>query len=282
MPTHNTYINRHNKIVAGILPVLIQMAILSITSCSKNIEFKYDDIPPKLVVEGRLSDEGASVRLTQTTPMAEPMDTTLLTNADVTLTDLTMLRSSGEAEAVTTLIPEDKGVYRSDKPGIPGHRYRLDVMHDGALHSSESTMLPRVAVKDLSVNWIKMPYDYVALIQVSVSDAERFGDYYWVRLYRNGNFYKWAVTDDSASSGGVLMITFMTTRENLDKEDEADIIRPGDIVTAVVTPIERSMYYYLTAISNDSSGPLLFTGNDCLGYFIAASPTTLSLSFPAR
>ena len=68
--------------------MLSALCILAMASCSKDLDFKYHDIAPLTVIEGELTDQGARVAVTLTTPMDEPMDRTRLTDASVVITDL--------------------------------------------------------------------------------------------------------------------------------------------------------------------------------------------------
>ncbi len=256
-----------------LLALLTMLSILA--SCERTLDFKYKEIAPQLVVESNLTDNEIWAKLMLTTPMNEPLDTKLLTDAEVTVENLTTGQS-------TSLTPDDEGVFRALLGGIEGDEYRLSVTRGDQTHSSSMTMLAQSEIADFSQSWIKMPYDYVAILQVAIVDPLEYGNYYWVRLYRNGKFYKWNVIDDAASAEGILLTSFMTSRENLDKEDDEDALRPGDTVTVVVNAIDNRMFDYLTAISNDSSGPRLFSGEGCLGYFLASSPSSATLTFSSR
>jgi hypothetical protein len=39
------------------------------------------------------------------------------------------------------------------------------------------------------------------------------------------------------------------------------------------------MHDYLEALQNDSNGPAMFSGDKCLGYFVATSPVSASIVF---
>ena len=253
----------------------IQLIIvaLSFQACEKEIDISYKDIAPLTVIEGELSLQGTNVRITMTTPMDEPMDTTLLTDADVTLYDLT----EGTSEV---LIADSSGVFTGSMAGVTGHLYELTVVRDGKSYSSRCEMAPPTDLPALEFNWIKMPYDHVAVLQVTFTDnSAADGDCFWVRLYRNGKAYMWNIVTDLHSTDGVVNDIFMTSRRDLDEEDEKTALRDGDIVTASVSPISRDMYDYLEAISSDSNGPELFTGDFCLGYVLASPTLSASITF---
>lgn len=245
--------------------------------CEKELDIKYHDIKPLTVIEGSLTQTGAAVRITMTTPMAEPMDSTPLTDAEVTLTDLT-------AGITEPLHPDREGNFISPRAGVSGHDYELTVSRGGDVWTSRCMMEAPTEIRALEFNWIKMPYDRVAVLQVTFDDnmsltAER----YWVRLYRNGKAYMWNLITDIYATDGLINDIFMTTRQDLDEEEEDTILREGDIVTATVTPISREMFDYLEAVSSDSNGPAMFAGPLCLGYFLASPVAEASITFhPAQ
>lgn len=247
--------------------------LLSFVSCKKDLDIEYKDIEPITVIEGQLSIQGAEVRITMTTPMDEPMDDTLLTDATVTLADLTV-------ESSEVLVPDCRGVFIGQSAGIPGHLYELCVVREGKSYTARCAMPEPADLIALEFNWIKMPYDHVAVLQVTFTDnPAEVGECYWVRLYRNGKAYMWNIVTDLYAANGVINDVFMTSRRDLDEEDEATALRDGDVVTASVSPISREMYDYLEAVSSDSNGPALFSGDFCLGYFLASPVVSSSLTF---
>ena len=79
---------------------------------------------------------------------------------------------------------------------------------------------------------------------------------------------------------GTLSLVFRTSRRDISEEDENEVLREGDIVSAGVTPISHSMYEYLEALtSGNSNGPHMFEGDLCLGYFIAGSTSKASVVY---
>lgn len=248
-------------------------AAFMLVSCEKELDIKYRDIDPIPVIEGALTTGGATVSVTMTTPMDAPMDRTRLTDAAVELADLT----SG---VTVTLTPDSNGDYVSDIPGVPGHDYRLTVSRAGAVYGSERRMLPAPEIAGMEFNWIKMPYDHVAVLQVLIADdPATLGDCYWVRVYRNGEIYRWTYVRDNLAEDGYIAEVIMTSRRDVDEEDDDDVLVDGDVVSASVTRISRAMYDYLEAISSGSNGPAMFAGDFCLGYFTAGGMAERSVVF---
>lgn len=63
--------------------LIIPFLFFLLMSCEKELDFKYHDIEPQLVIEGILSQEGVRVSLTNTTPMDEKIEKNYLTDAEV-------------------------------------------------------------------------------------------------------------------------------------------------------------------------------------------------------
>lgn len=246
---------------------------IALVSCEKVIDFDYLDIDPLTVIEGELTEYGAKVSVTLTTPMDETMDRTRLTDASVVISDLTE-----GSEFILT--PDADGYFTGSNPGIPGHRYRLAVERNGNAYSMETTMYPPTEIVSAEFNWISMPYDKVAVFQARYLDNPAdTGDCYWVKLYRNGEIYSWQEQDDRTASEGVNTFFTMTSRKDTDEEEDDEVLFDGDVMTVTVTPISREMHDYLEALQHDSNGPFLFSGPRVLGYFLASTPVSRSVTF---
>lgn len=268
---------------------LISALILwpGMTSCEKELDFKYHDIPPLTVIEAQMTPEKTECAVTLTVPMDSPLsEAPRLTDATVTLTDLT----AGET---FILHPDSDGLFTSACTGVTGHDYRLSVEHDGLRHSAETRMYPSVDIISSEFAWIRMPYDDVAVLQCRYRSgyyAQGDEEYYWVKVYRNGEIYLWSEQSSRTADDGIMTFMAMTSRRDLDAEDEKSALHDGDMIMVSISRISREMHDYLEAISNDSNGPAMFTTTAlsaeypgepqrCLGYFIAASPTSVTLTF---
>ncbi len=251
---------------------LFLVLLLFLVSCEKELDFHYHDVAPQLVIEGKISNAGSMVKLTRTCPMDEPMNHTPIVDAEIVITDLTSEESS-------FLSVSDDGFFYDDSPGAIGHEYQIEVHYEGKSFQSKSLMRPPVRILDLEFQWIKMPYDYVAVLQISFLDLETTDDCYWIRLYRNGEPYMWLLSDDRSAVNGVINEVTMTSRKDIDEEDEKSVLKDGDEVKVIIAPIDRRMYDYLIAIQSDSNGPSMFSGDYCLGYFIASTEAEASIVF---
>ncbi|MDE7419552.1 MAG: DUF4249 domain-containing protein [Muribaculaceae bacterium] len=252
---------------------IILFYIVFLSSCSKDLDLEYHDIDPLTVIEAELTPEGARVAITLTTPMDEPIDRARLTDANVTLYDET----SGKEYILKT---DQEGYFSDATPGIAGHFYSLKIERGGYTYEAQTRMYPPTEILSLEFNWINMPYDQVAVLQAQYRDNPNdLQDCYWVKLYRNGEIYSWHEQDDRGAIDGVATFFTMTSRKDTDEEEDDEVLYDGDVMTFTVTQISKEMHDYLEALQNDSNGPAMFTGHRVLGYFLASSPVSRSITF---
>ena len=244
------------------------------SSCEKELDFKYHSVESKLVIEGLLTPQGSKVKLSYTTPMDEPFTQNSIIDADIIITDLT-------AGVSYNLIPQD-GIFISENPGVPDHEYELTVNHRVNIYKSLCLMRNGVEILDLKFQWIKMPYDYVAVLEIISTVSEIEGTCYWTRIYKNGEPYKWLMSHGSGAIDGKLSQTTFTTRQNPDDEDKKANLSDGDELTVIVSPVSLEMYDYLVGISSDSNGPSMFIGEFCLGYFLATENAESNIIFRSK
>lgn len=245
--------------------ISLMAALLSLTSCEKEIDFEYHDIEEQQVIEGILTQEGANVRLTKTVATDESFDDNIVTDATVTINNLT-------DHAVIPLAYDEKGYFTNhDFVGETGHEYKLTVKIGDKSYTSMSRMLPPTEIVSAEFNWIKMPYDDVAVLKVQFTEDKDPRTSYWMRVYRNGEIYEWQAISSHNAVDGIVSGLMMTSRKDIDNEDEDEVLRDGDVVDIEVMPISKAMADYLNSLNNgDYNGNLMFSGSYCLGYFLAA------------
>lgn len=239
--------------------------IVTLSSCEKEIDFEYHDIPEQQVIEGVLTQEGVSVSLTRTIPTDEPFNNLTVTDATVGITDIT----DGQAYSLTA---NDNGIFTLEGfAGITGHKYELTVTVGNDTYTSTSRMLPKSEIVSAEFNWIKMPYDDVAILKVEFTEDEDLYTNYWLKVYRNGVIYDWQAIKSYNSVNGLVSGLMMTSRRDVDAEDDDEVLRDGDVIDIEVMPISQTMGDYLNSLNNgDYNGNRMFDGADCLGYFLAA------------
>lgn len=240
-------------------------ALLTFASCEKEIDFEYKDIPEQQVIEGVMTQEGVNVRLTKTVATDEPFNDRTIIDAEVTVAD----KTAGE---IYPLTPNEDGVFTL--PGLigqTGHEYELTVSIGEDIYKSTSRMHTKSTIVSAEFNWIKMPYDDVAVLKVQFTEAEDMNTQYWLRVYRNGEPYEWQAIESRNAVDGLVTGMMMTSRKDIDEEDDDTVLKDGDIIDIEVMSISKKMGDYLNSLNNgDFNGNRMFTGSYCLGYFLAA------------
>lgn len=244
---------------------MLPLAALLLASCEKEIDFTYHDIPQQQVIEGVLTQDGVSVRLTKTVPTDEPFSGATVTEATVCVRDL-------DTGRLHTLLPGEEGAFTLDGlTGETGHSYELTVAIGEEAYRSTSRMLPPVEIISAEFNWIKMPYDDVAVLKVTFTQDTDPDTQYWLRVYRNGEPYQWQAIESRNAIDGLVTGMMMTSRKDISEEDDDEVLKDDDVVDIEVLPVSRTMGDYLNSLNNgDYNGNMMFTGSYCLGYFLAA------------
>ena len=245
--------------------ILLVLPLLA--ACDKEIEIDYNSVDKLYVIEGRVTNEGSEVFITQTRDMDNGVKGTGIAGASVTVT------SEGLSE--TLVFDEADRVYRSDLIGEPGKTYTLTVEIDGQQFVSSSTMQEQVTIEPLEFQWLKIMGTRVLMCSMYWDDIAGEDNYYSLRIYQNGENYRWSLWDDKGSDGEQLSTDTYCMAEE-DEDDEDDIIYEGDKMTFEVRVVDRRTYDYLYswALAEDTStNPLPnFTGG-ALGYFSAYAVT---------
>lgn len=245
--------------------ILASVALVALASCEKEIDFEYKDIPEQQVIEGLLSQNGVSVRLTKTIPTDEPFNDNTVTDATATIVD----KTDGESYPLT--LDENGQFSHPDLSGEVGHEYELSVSIGEDSYTSTSRMPPASEIVSAEFNWIKMPYDDVAVLKVQFKEVKDLNTQYWLRIYRNGKPYEWQAIESRNAVDGIVTGMMMTSRKDIAQEDDNSVLKEGDTIDIEVLPISKDMGEYLNSLNNgDYNGNRMFTGSYCLGYFLAA------------
>lgn len=262
-----------------VLSTLFTFAFL-FTACEKEIFLDYRHIEPLYVIEGKVTNETTEVLISQTRDMEVASNGKGLNNASIVIT--------GNDGIEETLVYQEDGYYRSQNNSIgePGKSYTLSVKIDEKEYISNSNMHSEVEIADVSFNWMEMMGQRFLFLDFSFQDIENEENYFWYRIYRNGENYKWSIGRDKGRDGNIIEMSMlcMTERkaEENKEEDRDEILYEGDIVEVEIRTIDRQMYDYLNSLSmseSTSANPVSNFTNGALGYFTAHSAQRKQIEF---
>ena len=259
--------------------------LLMLTSCKKEIDFDFHEIEPVVVIEGRVTNEGSSVVITQSRSVTDSVHPHCLQDAVVTIT--------ADGSTTTLLYDATSDSYHSSVPGVAGKTYQLSVDLDDRHYEASAYMPAATPVLQAGFFWLSMLDERMLVYELWAVDpdpAER--NHYWYRIDRISHHphfdgkpkaarheaYRWGILDDRGCPPGKVFIDIVTTSEKAMDEDKEEnwksILYDGDSINCELMTIDRSVYDYFASLRAGQGGganPQSNITGGCLGYFAAGS-----------
>ena len=252
--------------------LLACILFLSLTSCEKIINVDLNSADPKYVIEGIVSDtdEGATVKITQTKNFYEDNTFPGVENAVVKITDT--------GGTTYTLEYVDSGLYKaSELKGVPGETYKLSVDINGYRFSSESKMPEPVPVDSIYLSWKKYSFipDTIYSVILEATDPVDVDNYYrFIMRVNNMKKKRIYVDSDEYVNGKAVKAVFEYYPDEDDKNSPK--LQYGDIMEIEMQCIDKNVYTYFFGLAGTGSGMSAGLGNPtsnitggALGYFSA-------------
>lgn len=260
--------------------IIAILSLFAFNSCEDVIEIDLDNIDPKLVIEGIITDnQGAfTVKLSKTGDYFEPGIYPDVSDAVIVISD-----NSGNTE---TLQETEAGFYKTENTqGITDVTYFLSVNSDGKEYTARSLMPEKVNINTLSYEYIEATprFDEGYIIYCHFIDPVG-ASYYRFKIFLNGillnDSENLLIRDDKIFEGNEVEIPLMT-----------ETFSVNDTITVELLSINKETYnYYKTLINivggNTGGGPAgQMSGstpanpesnlsNGAMGYFSAYTVST--------
>lgn len=277
------------------LIIITVFPVLLLTSCEKPVEFKLDDVIPKLVVEASIENGQAPlVYLSKSLNYFSMIDQAILANSFVHNAEVYISNGILTHKLKEYSVPAGGGYYfyyYSNDPSSPAtaflgqvnNQYSLRILSEGKEYTAVTT-IPNATRRIDSVFWKPAPSgnapEKVAFM-VRAYDQPGFGDYIRYFTKRNSEpFYPGlnSVYDDQIIDGSVyeVQVERGVDRNAVHPEGYTFFDR-GDTVTLKVSNIDkptfdfwRTMEFTYASVGNPFSSPTKVIGNitgGALGYF---------------
>lgn len=264
--------------------IYIILTAMTLAACTKAIDFDFHEVEPIVVIEGRVTNEGTFVVITQSRSVTDSVHSRCMTGAVVSIT----------TDDSTTILSYDAASdsYRSSMTGVAGKTYQLSVDFDGHHYEATSCMPASAPILSSGFFWMSMMDERMLVYELWAVDpdpSER--SHYWYRIDRISHHphfegktttepYRWGVLDDRGCPPGKVFIDMMCASEKkMDKDEEEDwksILYDGDTITCQLMTITPTVYDYFRALRAGQRGganPHSNITGGCLGYFLAGSIT---------
>jgi hypothetical protein len=251
------------------------LALLSLTSCKKVIDYDLNTTDPKVIIEAEITDQtdGFSVKIAKTVNFSQANNYPAVLGATVTVSD-----NKGESY---TLLETKDGLYTlKGAKGVSGKTYTLKVVAEGKTYTASSTMPKALDLLRVEVNENNFPgagggpgskdTSYVYL-PVFFDPADVANNYVFF-LYVNGKKDKGFdnVFNDNIING------VRNQRPIIGSSDFK--VTAKDVVTVEMMCVDKGVYDYfyslsqITSSNNNSATPTNPVSNikgGALGYFSA-------------
>jgi Domain of unknown function (DUF4249) len=271
------------------------IVVLFLTSCEKAVQFKLDDVSPKLVVEATIENGLAPVvYLSKSQGYFSAIDLNALANSFVRNAEVYVSNGTLTHKLKEYSIPVGGGYnfyYYSNDPSSPAtafvgelnKSYSLRIVSDGKEYTSNTT-IPIITRRIDSLFWKPAPPGNEpgkVSLMVKAYDPPGFGDYIRYFTKRNSEiFYPGLVSvfDDQVIDGSIYEIQVERgVDRNADNKEGYSFFDKGDTVTLKVCNIDkatfdfwRTMEYTYSTVGNPFSSPTKVISNikgGGLGYF---------------
>ncbi|MCA5004868.1 DUF4249 domain-containing protein [Sphingobacterium bovistauri] len=236
---------------------------LGLASCEELIDVNLNDVDPRYVIEGDLTDLSADqvITVSQTVAFDAPVRNKPVENAIVTVTD-----DKGTIYAFTK---SGDGIYRANFKPKALRTYNLKVVIEGEVFAASSYMNSYIDVDSLGVIEDVIFTDTVYSVTQKFMDPKDQPNYYKYKISVNGSDFAFSrVFSDKFNDG--MFVTHQISDPNND-------IFLGDSVVVNRQIIDKQVFDYwneLQSINPGSAAPANPTSNisnGALGYFSVSS-----------
>ncbi len=241
--------------------LLFCLNIVILSSCEKDIDIDYHQVPSLYVVEASVSNTNMEARISRTQNMDDNSTKSDISNAVVVIT--------GDDGSRIQLKYMSNGRYYSSSKGVPGVTYTITVDVDGEHFTSTSTMQNKTTINSFRVIRKKIATEWFQIGELNFQDLPNEDNWYFMHIYRNDLGYRWAVLDDRNDPGKERQQLFNFFREG---DNGSDVLRDGDDLRIELYTIDKRTYDYffsMQMMENTGTNPIPNFSGGCLGYFSA-------------
>ena len=170
----------------NLLPLLLILSALSLSNCTKEIEFDEQDIAPRIVVNSLFTNDSIwSAHISRSVGVLETTSYTTIDNASVNIFD-------DNANLVTTLTHQGDGLYTSPTGATPepNQSYTLEASASGyAPVSATNEIPPAIPIYQLdTVTSTNSNGDIILEATITFQDPPNVSNYYMLEVFVTGTW----------------------------------------------------------------------------------------------
>jgi hypothetical protein len=240
--------------------------VAGLSSCEKVIKVEVPEGETLLVVDAWINDKQGkqTVRLTTTAPVFEANNTPIAVGAAVVLKDLTNGKSYVFNEVAGTgnyeFVPST-----TDTLAVLNHQYSLSVSYKGNSYTALSTLNRTTTIDTVGFDRITEPGSTEVkgyLAWLFGKDQPNGKDYYWIKSFKNGEFYNQSssinVSEDGGGGDGTDGLCFIPPTAFFNVIPGSKNLKLNDVYTVEVHSLNKDSYEYMvqltTQLNNSQAG----------------------------
>lgn len=252
------------------------MMLAVLTSCEHEIDFDFPTADAQVVFDGQISNEGVVIRISRTRQMNDSTRNHAVADAQVWISS-----DGGDNEQLVYDEQQHCYVSATGLVGEPGRQYTMRAIVDGHDYEATSAMMLPAPVDSVFFRWMEVANERLFFISLKVIDPypeER--NYYWFRLMRGTEVFRWYCRSDRGSSPGFFEYDLLCSMErDLDKDTDENGERPlhnGDVLHLEMMTIDRATYEYFQSLKTNirtAANPISNIKGGAQGFFSAVNLT---------
>lgn len=250
--------------------------LMALSACEHEIDFDYLTSEPMVVFDGRISNEGVFVRISEMRQMSDSTKHHVVSDAQVWIAS-----DDGSEEQLYYDARQECFLSSTGLTGTPGQTYTMRATVNGQRYEASSTMLAPTPVDTIFFRYVDVLNQRIYFVCIKGRDPlpdDR--NYYLHRLWRGDELFRWNPRSGRSSVDGVFEYDIVCSSEkdieNGIDDDGKIPLRDGDVINAEVMSIGRSEWEYFHSLlygAATMSNPLTNIRGGAQGIFMAANIT---------
>lgn len=231
----------------------LMVCMTALTSCEHEIDFDYPTSEKIVVFDGRITNEGVFVRISETRPMADSTRHHVISDAQVWIGS-----DDGSEEQLYYDVREQRFLSPTGLTGTPGHTYTMRANVAGHQYEATTTMCLPTPVDSVYFRFLDVLKQRIYFLCIKGRTAypdDR--NYLLMQLWRGDELFKWTPHSGRSSVNGTYEYDIIcSSEEDIKKgvdDDGKTPLMDGDVIRTEVMSIDRKTWEYFLSLSYGQS-----------------------------
>ena len=247
--------------------------LLVLVACEHEIDFDCPTSDTVVVFDGRITNEGVFVRISETRPMTDSTKHHIISEAQVWIAS-----DDGYEEQLYYDAHEQCFLSPTGLTGTPGHTYTMRAEVSSHEYQASTTMTPPTPVDTVYFRYLDVLKQRIYFLCIKGQDAfPNNRNYYLLQLWRGDELFRWNPHSGRSSVNGAYEYDIICSSEkDIEKgiDDDGKIpLMDGDVIRVEVMSIDRKSWEYFQSLlygQTTMTNPITNIQGGAQGVFMAA------------